>query len=119
MIEQAAGNQGEGDEEDDEDTELRTQSAHARDRRKAATDAKNEAFEEALRHRETKDYLGERRREREGALEEYERRKQKRLADEARDPVPAAFQYGTQKLQVGGCDEGAGGAVSTCRAVMA
>lgn len=46
------------------------------------------------------DYLSLRKHESEEARAAYEQYRQRRLQEDAKDPVPATFQYGSQKLHV-------------------
>ena len=76
-------------------------SSHSPVRRKGSTHCQNPDFLEHLQYWAPNDYLAQRKHELDEAQEQYWKLKQRRLAEEARDPVPATYQYATQKLQVG------------------
>ena len=68
-------------------------------RRKAATDTNNQAFVDALKHRDTTDWLALRKGENHAAGLVWEARKLELLAERALDKVPATYVYSGQKLQ--------------------
>ena len=70
------------------------------DKRKGSTHCWNNEFVEHLKHRKTGDFLADRRVELIHALRTYYDKKRAQEEKDAKDPIPATYQYGSQKLQV-------------------
>jgi len=74
--------------------------SRADDKRKGSTHCWNQEFLDHIRNRKTGDFLADRRVELIQALRKYYEKKRAQEEKDAKDPIPATFQYGTQKLQV-------------------